>query len=152
MSEFYDLDKEETLYNYIIGTLTTIKARENGIKKHKDIYLRIESQTFCIRFDGQVEINVKLLIVIQRNSSLTLKFITLEKINLGEKLSGVMTLRTFSMNLTWRFWIYPGIQDRTKKNEVYVTIFVISRTMYIVLWKHTVKRLPGGRLENKKIS
>ena len=28
MSEFYDLDKEETLYNYIIGTLTTIKARE----------------------------------------------------------------------------------------------------------------------------
>lgn len=27
MGEFYDLDKEETLYNFIIGTLTTMKAR-----------------------------------------------------------------------------------------------------------------------------
>lgn len=33
MSEFYDLDKEETLYNYIIGTLTTIKAREKWDKE-----------------------------------------------------------------------------------------------------------------------
>ena len=103
MSEFYDLDKEEALYNFIVGTLTTIKARENGIKKHKGIYSRIESQTFCIHFDGQVEISAKLLIAIQRNSSSILKFITLDEINLGEKLSGVMTLRTFSMNLTWRF-------------------------------------------------
>jgi hypothetical protein len=39
MSEFYDLDKEETLYNFIIGTLTTMKARGDWNKEaQKDLF------------------------------------------------------------------------------------------------------------------
>ena len=84
MSEFYDLDKEETLYNYIIGTLTTIKAREKWDKETQRYLFknRIPNFLYTLRWSSRD---------------------TLEKINLGEKLSGVMTLRTFSMSLTWRF-------------------------------------------------
>lgn len=32
MSEFYDLDKEDTLYNYIIGKLTTMKSNDSWSK------------------------------------------------------------------------------------------------------------------------
>lgn len=55
MGEFYDLDKEETLYNFIIGTLTTMKARGSWDKEaQKELFnSRIPDFLYTLRWSSR---------------------------------------------------------------------------------------------------
>lgn len=55
MSEFYDLDKEETLYNYIIGKLTTMKSKDSWDKdaQREFFNIRIPNFLYTLRWSSR---------------------------------------------------------------------------------------------------
>ena len=55
MSEFYDLDKEDTLYNYIIGKLTTMKSNDSWDKdaQREFFNIRIPNFLYTLRWSSR---------------------------------------------------------------------------------------------------